>query len=47
MWYDIVAFSRPNHFLARFAYPLVRRLQKKFAQDSAASMFKAVHLVED
>lgn len=38
VWYDIFAFSRPNHFLIRLGYPLVRRLQKKFANDSAAAM---------
>ena len=47
VWFDIVAFSRPNHFLTRFGYPVVRRLQKQFGRDSAASMFKAVRLGED
>lgn len=42
VWYDILAFSRPNHFLTRIGYPVVRRLQKRFGRDSAASMFKAV-----
>jgi uncharacterized protein (UPF0548 family) len=42
VWYDILAFSRPNHFLARLGYPLVRRLQKRFARDSAAAMIRAV-----
>ena len=40
--YDILAFSRPNHFLTRLGYPVVRRLQKRFAWDSAASMLRAV-----
>lgn len=43
VWYDIMAFSRPNHFLARFGYPLVRAKQKRFGRDSAASMFRAVN----
>jgi len=43
VWYDILAFSRPKHFLTRLGYPLVRRLQKRFAQDSAAAMFRAVN----
>jgi uncharacterized protein (UPF0548 family) len=47
VWFDIVAFSLPNHFLTRFGYPLVRRLQKQFGRDSAASMLKAVLLGED
>ena len=42
VWYDIFAFSSPNHFLARLGYPVVRRLQKKFARDSASAMQRAV-----
>ena len=38
VWYDILAFSRPNHFLTRLGYPVVRRTQKRFARDSAAAM---------
>jgi len=44
VWYDIVAFSRPNHFLAQLGYPVVRRMQKRFGRDSAASMFRAVNV---
>ena len=44
VWYDIVAFSQPNHFLARLGYPAVRRMQKRFGRDSAASMFRAVNV---
>jgi uncharacterized protein (UPF0548 family) len=47
VWFDIVAFSRPNHFLTRFGYPVVRRLQKQFGRDSAAAMLKAVRLGDD
>jgi uncharacterized protein (UPF0548 family) len=43
VWYDILAFSRPNHFLTRLAYPLVRHTQKRFGRDSAAAMFRAVN----
>jgi uncharacterized protein (UPF0548 family) len=42
VWYDILAFSRPRHFLARLGYPWVRRVQKRFAQDSATAMVRAV-----
>jgi uncharacterized protein (UPF0548 family) len=42
VWYDILAFSRPNHFLARLGYPLVRRTQKRFGRESAAAMLRAV-----
>lgn len=42
VWYDILAFSRPQHILARLCYPWVRTVQKRFRQDSAAAMLKAV-----
>jgi len=42
VWYDIIAFSRPNQFSARLGYPVVRRLQKRFGRDSAAAMLRAV-----
>jgi len=42
VWYDILAFSRPN-LLAKLGYPLTRRLQKKFARDSLTVMVKAVN----
>lgn len=42
VWYDILAFSRPRHFLARLGYPMVRRTQKKFGRESAAVMCRAV-----
>jgi len=40
VWYDIVAFSRLNQWLARLGYPLIRRLQRRFARDSAAAMIR-------
>ena len=46
VWYDILAFSRPNHFLTRLGYPAVRRTQKRFGRDSAASMLKAIRFGE-
>jgi uncharacterized protein (UPF0548 family) len=42
VWYDILAFSRPNQFLSRLGYPMVRRTQKRFGRESAAAMLKAV-----
>ena len=42
VWYDILAFSRPNHPLTRLGYPVVRRLQRRFGRDSAASMLRSV-----
>jgi uncharacterized protein (UPF0548 family) len=41
VWYDIYAFSRPQHPLAQLGLPLVRMLQKRFARDSLAAMAKA------
>ena len=38
VWYDILAFSRPNQLLARLAYPYVRRKQKQFARESMLAM---------
>jgi len=38
VWYDILAFSRPNHFLTRLGYPMVRRIKKQFARDSVVAM---------
>jgi uncharacterized protein (UPF0548 family) len=42
VWYDIRAFSRPRHPLARLGYPLARRLQRRFVRDSQAAMRRAV-----
>jgi uncharacterized protein (UPF0548 family) len=42
VWYNILAFSRPQQLLARLGYPFARRLQKRFAKDSAAAMLRAV-----
>lgn len=43
VWYDILAFSRPRHPLARAGYPLARLLQKRFAEDSQKAMWRAVN----
>jgi uncharacterized protein (UPF0548 family) len=43
VWYDILAFSRPHHAFAKLGYPLVRRLQARFRQDSAISMQHVVN----
>ncbi len=42
VWYDILAFSRPNQTLARFGYPLTRGLQRRFAAASLAAMRQAI-----
>ena len=38
VWYDILAFSRPQHPLVRLGSPLARMLQKRFARESLARM---------
>lgn len=43
VWFSILAFSRPNHFLTRLGYPLVRRNQKRFGRDAATALFRAVN----
>ena len=42
VWYDIFAFSKPNQWQSRIAYPFVRRCQKRFARDSMNAMTRAV-----
>ncbi|MGF1580901.1 MAG: DUF1990 family protein [Gemmataceae bacterium] len=42
VWFDILAFSRPRHFLARWGYLYVRRVQKYFGRSSARAMEQAV-----
>jgi uncharacterized protein (UPF0548 family) len=39
--YDLYAFSRPNHLLAKIGYPLSRRLQSRFARGSLQAMVRA------
>ncbi|HET6975015.1 MAG TPA: DUF1990 domain-containing protein [Pyrinomonadaceae bacterium] len=38
VWYDIHAFSRPQHPLVRLSFPLARSLQKQFARDSLSKI---------
>jgi len=38
VWYDILAYSRPNQLLSRIGYPITRLLQKRFARDSMRAM---------
>ena len=47
VWYDILAFSRPRHVLARLGYPWVRRVQKRFGRESAAVMCRLLGAVAD
>lgn len=36
--FNILAFSRPRHVLARLGYPQVRRMQRRFGRDAARAM---------
>jgi len=45
VWYDLLAFSRPNALLARIAQPLARRLQHRFVRDSLKAMKGATRRV--
>jgi uncharacterized protein (UPF0548 family) len=38
VWYDIRAFSRPQHPAVRAGFPVARWLQKRFVRDSLAAM---------
>jgi len=40
--YDILAFSKPHGPLSHLGYPWVRHLQKRFRDDSASAMLRAV-----
>jgi uncharacterized protein (UPF0548 family) len=42
VWYDLFAFSRPRHWLARLGKPFTRTQQRRFATGSAAAMRRAV-----
>ena len=42
VWYDLLAFSRPNQWLTQLGYWYVRRLQKRFGAGSQRAMERAV-----
>ena len=42
VYYDILAFSRPQHLLAQLGYPIARRFQRRFARESMVAMRHAV-----
>jgi uncharacterized protein (UPF0548 family) len=42
VWYEILAFSRPAHWLVWLGYPYARQLQRRFGAESLQSMVKAV-----
>lgn len=40
VWYDILAFSVPQHPLAKLGYPVSRAAQRRFARDSKSAMLE-------
>jgi uncharacterized protein (UPF0548 family) len=38
VWYDLFAFSRPNHWVVKTTLPLARGLQRRFVRDSLEAM---------
>jgi uncharacterized protein (UPF0548 family) len=46
VWYDILAFSRPNPLFPKLGYPYVRSKQKQFAQDSMRAMKNVLNVAE-
>jgi uncharacterized protein (UPF0548 family) len=42
VWYDIFAFSRPRHWLARWGNPFIRIMQKRFGRESAAAVLRTI-----
>ena len=43
VWYDILAFSKPQGLLARLGYSWLRTVQLRFARESGAEMAKGVN----
>jgi uncharacterized protein (UPF0548 family) len=41
VWYEVLAFSREKHLLAKIGYPFTRSLQRKFRRDSGLAMQRA------
>jgi uncharacterized protein (UPF0548 family) len=41
VWYDLLAFSRPQHPLARLGGPVARAMQCRFARESLRAMARA------
>jgi uncharacterized protein (UPF0548 family) len=41
--YELLAFARPRPWIARIGYPLVRAVQRRFAEESFEAMKRAVN----
>lgn len=40
--YELLSFSRPAHWLAWTGYPMARRVQRRFARESAAALRRSI-----
>ncbi len=43
VWFELLAFARPHHILARIGFPFVGLFQRKFAADAQRTMLEAVY----
>jgi uncharacterized protein (UPF0548 family) len=41
VWYDLLAFSKPSHWLVKLGYPMTRLMQKRFGRHSLEAMARA------
>jgi uncharacterized protein (UPF0548 family) len=44
VWYDVLAFSRPEKLVSRIGYRFLRQIQQRFGPESAAAMQHTVSL---
>ena len=42
VWFEIVVFSRVRHWLARFGYPALVYVQRRFRREAPAAMRRAI-----
>lgn len=42
VWFELLAFARPHHILAKIGFPFVGLFQRKFAKDCGRTMLEAV-----
>ena len=46
VWFDILVFSRPRHWLARLGYPALLYVQRRFRRAAPKAMLRAVEAME-
>ncbi len=42
VWFELLAFARPHHILAKIGFPFVGLFQRKFAEDAGCAMLEAI-----